>query len=77
MHLFDRLKRVFSHEQYNAQQAQELAHLYSWGPVIFQVCRLLIKYGILELLHEHREGMTQAEIAAATGLSDYAVKCLM
>jgi SAM-dependent methyltransferase len=77
MHLFERLKRVFSHEQYNAQQAQELAHLYSWGPVIFQVCRLLIKYGILDMLHDRREGMTQAEIASATGLSDYAVKCLM
>ena len=77
MQLFDNLKRVFSKEPYNAQQAQELAHLYSWGPVIFQVCRLLIKYGILELLHEHDKGLTQDEIAKATGLSKYAIKCLM
>jgi len=77
MQLFENLKRVFSKEQYNAQQAQELAHLYSWGPVIFQVCRLLIKYGILDLLHEHKEGLTQDEIAKATGLSKYATKCLM
>lgn len=77
MQLFDNLKRIFSKEPYNAQQAQELAHLYSWGPVIFQVCRLLIKYGILDLLHEHEEGLTQDEIAKATGLSKYATKCLM
>ena len=77
MQLFDNLKRVFSKEPYNAQQAQELAHLYSWGPVIFQVCRLLIKYGILDLLHEHEKGLTQDEIAKATGLSKYATKCLM
>ena len=77
MHLFDNIKKVFSREQYNARQAQELAHLYSWGPVVFQVSRLMIKYGILELLNEHRDGQTQAEIAKAAGLSDYAAKCLL
>ena len=77
MQLFENLKRVFTKEPYNAQQAQEMAHLYSWGAVIFQVCRLLIKYGILDLLNDHREGLTQNEIARATGLSDYAAKCLL
>ena len=77
MHLFENLKKAFSEEPYNAQQAQEMAHLYSWGPVIFQVCRLMIKYGILEMLHDHKEGLTQADIVAATDLSEYAVKCLM
>ncbi len=77
MQLFENLKKVFSSEQYNAQQAQEMAHLYSWGPVIFQVCRLMIRYGILEMLHDHRDGMTEAEIAQASGLSDYAAKCLL
>lgn len=77
MQLFDNLKKVFSKEPYNAQQAQEMAHLYSWGPVIFQVCRLMIHYGILDMLNEHREGLTQAEIAKAAGLSDYAAKCLL
>ena len=77
MHLFDKLKSAFSRERYNAQQAQEMAHLYSWGAVIFEVCRLMIKYGILEMLNEHREGLTQEQIAERTGLSSYAVKCLL
>ncbi len=77
MHLFERLKSAFSKEQYNARQAQEMAHLYSWGPVIFQVSRLMVKYGILEMLNEHTDGLTQDEIAKKTGLSTYAVKCLM
>lgn len=77
MHLFERLKSAFTKEPYNARQAQEMAHIYSWGPVIFQVSRLMIKYGILEMLDEHTEGLTQEEIAAQTGLSVYAVKCLM
>lgn len=77
MHLFDSLKTAFSKERYNARQAQEMAHLYSWGPVIFQVCRLMLKYGILEELNEHKEGLTQAKIVQKTGLSEYAVKCLL
>ena len=77
MHLFENLRKIFSKEPYNAQQAQEMAHLYSWGPVIFQVCRLMIKYGILDMLHDHKEGLIQAQIVKATGLSEYAVKCLM
>lgn len=77
MHLFDKLKSAFSKERYTAQQAQEMAHLYSWGPVIFQVSRLMIKYGILDLLNGHPEGLSQTEIAQKTGLSDYAAKCLL
>ena len=77
MQLFENLKHTFSREPFSAQQAQAMAHMYSWGTVIFQVCRLMIKYGILEILSEHREGLTQSEIVARTGLSDYAVKCLM
>jgi SAM-dependent methyltransferase len=77
MHLFDKLKKAFSRERYTAQQAQEMAHIYSWGPVIFQVCRLMNKYGILEMLNAHPEGLTRTQIAEAAGLSDYAAKCLL
>jgi ubiquinone/menaquinone biosynthesis C-methylase UbiE len=77
MHLFDNLKKAFSREPYNAQQAQAMAHLYSWGPVVFQVARLMIKYGILDMLNDNREGLTQEEIAEKTGLSIYATKCLL
>ena len=77
MQLFDNIKKAFSREPYNAQQAQEMAHLYSWGPVIFQVCRLMIHYGILEMLHDNRDGLTEAQIAEKSGLSTYAAKCLL
>lgn len=77
MHLFENLKKVFTKEPYSAREAQEIAHIYSWGPVLFQVCRLMIKYGILQMLHDNRDGLTQEEISSRTGLSAYAVKCLM
>lgn len=77
MQLFENLKKRYCTEQYSAQQAQAMAHLYSWGPVVFQVSRLMLKYGILEQLHEAPQGLTQDEIQARTTLSPYAVKCLL
>lgn len=77
MNLFENLKRHYTREQFNAADAQYLAHIYSWGPVTFQVARLMIKYGIFEMLGEAKKGLTQEEIADRTGLSRYAVKCLI
>mgnify|MGYP000296172463 CR=1 FL=1 len=50
MQLFEELRQNYSREQYSAREAQALAHIYSWGPVVFQVARLLRKYGILRLI---------------------------
>lgn len=77
MTLFPELENAYSKEQFSAKQAQLLAHLYSWGPVAFQVVRLMRKYGILQMLHDSEAGLTAAQIQENTGLSAYAVKCLM
>lgn len=77
MTLFENLEKQYSKEQFSAREAQYLAHVYSWGPVVFQVARLMIKYGIYEMLGESDTGLTRQEICEKTGLSDYAVKCLL
>ena len=77
MTLFNELKDSYTKEPYSAKDAQALAHIYSWGPIAFQVARLMIKYNIFELLHQTKEGLTRDQIVAQTGLSDYAVKCLL
>jgi len=77
MTLTPNLRSQYSKEQYTAREAQELAHVYSFGAVVFQVVRLLIKYGILEMLSEAKEGLTEAEISERAHLSLYAAKCLM
>ncbi|MGN1240721.1 MAG: class I SAM-dependent methyltransferase [Paludibacteraceae bacterium] len=77
MHLFENLRETYTHEAFSAQEAQHLAHIYSWGPVVFQVARLMNKYGIFEMLAETKEGLTRQEICERTGLSNYAVKCLL
>ncbi len=77
MHLFPELKKRYTTEQFSAREAQRQAEFIAWGPVVFQASRLMLKFGILEMLRDSANGMTEAEITERTGLSKYAVKCLM
>ena len=77
MQLFPELKKKYTAEQQSARQAQRLAEFIAWGPVVFQASRLMVKFGILDLLRDSDAGLTEGEVAERTGLSPYAVKCLM
>ncbi len=76
MNLSLALKEAYTKEQFSAPDAQRLAEFIAWGPVVFQVSRLMIKFGILDLLRDNPEGLTQQQIADSTKLSLYAVKVL-
>ena len=67
----------YTHEQLNAREAQNMAYIISFGPVIFQTARLMIKYGIFEQLNQSEEGLTEIQVAECAGLSRYAAKCLL
>lgn len=71
------LKKVYTEEHLSAQEAQRLAEFIAWSPVVFQTSRLMLKYGILDLLRDNDEGLTIGEICKRTGLSEYAVKVLV
>ena len=58
--------KQYTQEQLSAQEAQHLAHEIAFAPVVFQVSRLMVKFGILEALFAHPEGLTQEEIAQQT-----------
>lgn len=77
MNLSEALKKRYTREQMSAREAQRLAEFIAWGPVVFQASRLMVKFGILELLRDSERGLTRKEIVEQTGLSDYAVKCLL
>lgn len=76
MHLFPALKERYTKEQFSARDAQRLAEFIAFGPIVFQVSRLMVKFGILQLLRDNDHGLSRDEISEKTGLSDYAVKVL-
>lgn len=77
MKLTPQLERIYGHEQQSALEAQRRAEEIAFAPVAFQVSRLMLKFGILNYLSDHREGATQREIATACSLSDYAAQVLL
>lgn len=77
MKLTPSLEKIYSHEQQSALEAQRRAQEIAFAPVVFQVSRLMLKFGILKYLSEHRQGATQTEIAQHTGLSEYAAQVLL
>jgi hypothetical protein len=67
----------YVNKRISALDAQRVAHEIAFGPIIFQVSRLMVKFGIFGLLMKTDEGLTHKEIAAKTGLSEYAAQVLL
>lgn len=77
MKLTPQLEKIYSHEKLTAIEAQRKAQEIAFGPIVFQVSRLMVKLGILKLLSEHREGLTLEQIAERKDLSLYAAQVLL
>lgn len=77
MNLFQSESDRYTQEQLSAREAQRLAEYIAWGPVIFQVSRLMVKLGILDALRDSLEGLTLDELVKQTQLSEYALKVLL
>lgn len=77
MNLFPSLQKVYTTEQQSARDAQRLAEYIAFGPIIFQVSRLMVKFGILEDLLQSKDGMTIQEVAQKANISEYAAKILL
>ncbi len=70
-------KEIYSKERMTALQAQRFAQEIAFGPIVFQVSRLMVKFGIFKLLDDQKEGLTMNEIVEKTKLSRYAVQVLL
>lgn len=77
MHFTKSVSDRYTQEQLSAREAQRQAEYIAWAPVIFQVSRLMLKYGILDLLRNSDEGLTIDELQQKTSLSRYALKILL
>lgn len=70
-------KEIYSRERFSAVEAQRLAQEIAFGPVVFQVSRLMLKWGIFQLLSDEKGGLTLEELREKTGLTRYAVQVLL
>ena len=77
MNLFPNIRKAYTEDHATAHEAQRQAEMIVWGPVVFQTTRLMMKFGVLQLLRDHPDGLTAAELAAHCKLSDYAIKVLL
>lgn len=77
MKLFPALKKAYTEDRQPALEAQRLAEFIAFAPMVFQVSRLMLKFGILDKLSKSKDGLTEEEIAAAAGISRYAAKILL
>jgi len=77
MKLSPALQKQYTKDRLSARDAQRLAEFIAWGPIVFQASRLMIKFGILDMIRDSEDGLTRQEIVKKTDLSDYAVKCLL
>jgi len=75
MYLSESLRKKYTKETLTAREAQRQAEFIAFGPIVFQVSRLMVKWGILEMLRD--ETLTIEEIAHKANISVYASKCLM
>lgn len=77
MNLFNDLQKKYSKEPFSASEAQRKAQEIAFAPVVFQVSRLMLKFGLFELLSDNREGLTLDEITKQKKLSRYATQVLL
>lgn len=77
MNLAPELKKRYTKESLSAREAQRLAEFIAFGPAIFQTARIMLKFGIMDMLRDSSNGMTIEEVADRAGISVYAAKCLM
>ena len=77
MNLFPDLQKRYTQDRMSAREAQRLAEFIAWSPMVFQASRLMVKWKILDMIRDSENGLTRPEIVGKTGLTDYAVKCLL
>ena len=77
MKLLSPQKEIYSKEKMTAIQAQRFAQEIAFAPIVFQVSRLMVKFGIFNLLDENKDGLTFNQIVKETKLSTYATQVLL
>ena len=72
------MKNFFeNNDTVSALEAQYNAQRIAFAPIIFQVARSMRDLGVLDVLHQHKEGMNIDALVKTTGLSRYGLVTLL
>ena len=77
MELSSPQKEIYGKERFSALEAQRLAQEIAFGPIVFQVSRLMVKFGIFAMLNDSENGLSIEEVAEKAKLSRYAAQVLL
>lgn len=77
MNLTPSLEKAYCEDKMSVREAQRKAEWIAFGPVVFQATRIMIKWGILDMLRDADGGLTMTEIVERTAKTEYAIKVLM
>ena len=77
MNLFPNLEKHYTKDSLSAQEAQRLAQYIAFGPIVFEASRMMLRFGILQLLRDNDEGLKVDEVASRCNISAYAAKVLL
>jgi hypothetical protein len=75
--MFPALEKKYAKEKLSVIEAQHRAHEISFGPIVFQASRLMVKFGIMQMLVDAKTGLAMDEIVERTRLPRYAVQVLL
>lgn len=69
---------LFNKDKKTAMEAKEMAQFIAFGPVVFQVARIMRDSGMLTVIEDAgKQGLTHEEIRQAVNLPDYGVRVLL
>ena len=71
------LINFFEEDKLTALQSIEKAQWIAFAPAVFQTTRVLRDTGILQLIQQHADGLTQEQVVEKTNVSKYGVRVLM
>ena len=69
MNLFPNVEEAYTKEHLSARYAQRLAEYIAFGPIVFQASRMMLEFGILDMLRDPTILLTPITTLGASSLA--------
>lgn len=75
MNLSPGLKKKYTKDLLSARKSQRLAEFIAWSPFVFHASRLMVKFGILDIIKNSKNGLIVENIHDNLGLGHSILVC--